>query len=264
MTFSPKDRAFYQLVARAAYRNPFSDERDSLDRAIVSATAGDDDSLIDELTETLEVRVGPLHLTQLEGEDRSIAQGALLFFAFHRYADALDALIDAQAVANHPVNVPFAREFTADLTARGFPQARVPRVLELFYQMRRAWRFIQELTGTSRATRRLRERLWSAVMTNDIARYEGHLWNRMEDFSTILVGETGTGKGAAARSIGWSGFIGYDAKAQAFTARYQDLLVPLNLSEHPDALLESALFGHVKGAFTGAVQKRGARGAHFV
>jgi len=64
------------------------------------------------------------------------------------------------------------------------------------------------------------------------------------DSTLLLVGETGTGKGAAAKAI------------HRLSPRAEGPLVVFDCAAVSDSLIESELFGHEKGAFTGAVSQR--------
>src|ERR671919_676492 len=87
----------------------------------------------------------------------------------------------------------------------------------------------EEIIGESPALKRILEQLQTVAPTD----------------STILVlGETGTGKELIARAI------------HNLSARHERTLVKVNCAAIPTGLLESELFGHEKGAFTGAITQR--------
>jgi len=67
------------------------------------------------------------------------------------------------------------------------------------------------------------------------------------DSIAMILGESGVGKEVVARSLHYN------------SSRRQKLFVPINCGAIPEELLESELFGHEKGAFTGAINDRKGR-----
>jgi DNA-binding NtrC family response regulator len=256
-TLKDKDRRFFARVAAAMFANPFSKEREEIDAELAESRA-DDPWVLERLSEKLGAQLDslprPLRLEDYRSDDRELLFHALLFHAFHRYLAEIDTLIVREERESTAPRVTFAPALLGDLTRHGLTPVEAVRMLELFYQIRRGHSAVQlRLIGAGPSMRRVREELWNALFTRDIRRYERYLWSRMEDFSTLLVGETGSGKGEAASALGRAAFIPYDDKRECFRERMNDLFVPVHLSEFPETLIESELFGHKRGSFTGAI-----------
>ncbi len=258
-----EDREFFALVSEAVFSNPFSEERMHADQRLsgLSQKASREEHLDAAVDRTRHVlgklrQSGQDNISLYVEPDRSLIEIGHLFDIFHRHIDDFDRFTQMQMAAGDAIcPVPFATEVTDVLHERGFSIQDASRYFSMFYQLRRAFFFINtSLIGRSRSMKQLRLSLWHNVFTHDMRLYKRHLWNRMEDFSTLLLGETGTGKGAAATAIGRSGFIPFDDKRKCFSESFMSSYLPINLSQFPEALIESELFGHRKGAFTGAVE----------
>jgi len=90
----------------------------------------------------------------------------------------------------------------------------------------------RELIGQSPASLRLRQEIETVAAS---------------DLTVLITGETGVGKELVAEAV------------HARSLRQQRPLISLNCAALPEALVESELFGHVRGAFSGAVSDRRGR-----
>ena len=256
-TLSESQRNFFALASQAVFANPFTDERLAIDAKIAGqpgkSVRSEFDTQISPRFRQMWASLGEdVRFTDFEGKDADLLMHAMLFDTFWHYSGALDTLIVEQIEA---LLVPFAPKVLTRLRQWGFTPEQARRFFGICYQIRRAYFFIdRDLPGPSESMQKLRQRLWVNIFTNNIELYENHLWSRMEDFSTFLLGETGTGKGTAASALGRSGWIPFDEESKRFAESFTQLFVPINLSQFTESLIESELFGHVKGAFTGAVK----------
>jgi len=222
-----EDRNFFALVIEAILANPFLDERAEILTTILPRFTQDTKSRefkLMSIVPDLNERIGQLErkgldqIQHFKEEDRRLLKDVFLLQEYLHFAQDFDKLIQNQlSLGQTPANVPFAEQFISQLKSRGFIVQECLHYLSLFFQFRRAFYFIDRaLVGDSPSMKKLRHSLWNNVFTSDARTYDRLLWNRMEDFSTILLGETGTGKGSAAAAIGRSGFIPFDRKNGQF------------------------------------------------
>jgi sigma-54 specific flagellar transcriptional regulator A len=144
-------------------------------------------------------------------------------------------------VLEWPLTYPSLKRITDKITSPSAPQEPVQEDPSSFYrrgfQDRRSGfdRRIsarERLKGTSQAITDIRKAIEQVSKT---------------DATVLILGESGTGKEIIARSI-------HEA-----SLRRPKLFVPINCGAIPGELLESELFGHEKGAFTGALGARQGR-----
>jgi transcriptional regulator with PAS, ATPase and Fis domain len=78
----------------------------------------------------------------------------------------------------------------------------------------------------------------------------------MSEFTCLVTGPSGTGKELVAQAIGMARYIPFDPNRRHFIASFTEAFYPINLSALSATLIESELFGHKRGSFTGALQDR--------
>lgn len=126
-----------------------------------------------------------------------------------------------------------------------------------YFQLRRGWHgILKRIVGISPSAAELRMSIWVAIFTRRLLWSYQYLKDRMADFSTLILGDSGTGKDLVAEIIGTSQFIPYLPAKDRFAVNFINGYHPVNLSSLTPTLIESELFGHTRGAFTGATSAR--------
>jgi transcriptional regulator with PAS, ATPase and Fis domain len=78
----------------------------------------------------------------------------------------------------------------------------------------------------------------------------------MRDVAILVTGESGTGKELVARAVALSQYLPFDSATGTFAADPEDCFLALNASTLSPTVIEAELFGHSRGAFTGADTER--------
>lgn len=262
-TLKADDRVFFDQIRTSTFENPFGASRLASDKSAAGVKGNADQmAVLQRLLAILASRLekvaagGVINIRDYAAGDRERLLIALLFHIFHRWRDRTDAYIREQISHGDDLLAwPGADALYREMLSHGIEPDYAAVCVGVFFQFRRAFYFIDNsLRGESTSMRRLRERLWNAIFTCDTRLYVEKLWNRLEDFSTLLLGATGTGKGAAAMALGRSGYIPYIPEKRSFRQSFNKAFLSINLSQFAENLIESELFGHRKGAFTGAIE----------
>ena len=140
---------------------------------------------------------------------------------------SVESAIEAMRLrAFHYVPKPFKNEEVLHLVRRASERRRL---LVENLQLRRRLEGMGEIVGTSRRMQAVFELIRRAAPARS---------------NILITGESGTGKELVARAI------------HRLSPRSSEPFVPVHTTAIPSELLESSLFGHVKGAYTGAVSSR--------
>lgn len=143
---------------------------------------------------------------------------------------AVDSAIEAiRRGAFHYVTKPFQLDEVLVYVERALDDRRVRRENRSLRRIARERSSLEQMVGSSEPMQRLKERIQKVAAT---------------DLPVLIRGQSGTGKELVARAIHFLG------------PRSDHDFVPVNCTVLPDSLLESELFGHVSGAYTGAGEAR--------
>jgi two-component system response regulator HydG len=205
-----------------------------IDRGYDAVPVGSGRDAIDRLTaDRFDVLVTDLRMPKVDGMELLAASRKLdperPVIVMTAYS-AIDTAVESiRQGAYHYLTKPFKQDELVIFLERALDQVRVKNEASALRTALRAKFSVSSIIGHSPAIQAVRERI-----------------QRVADAPApvIVLGETGTGKGVVARAL------------HGDSRRAERPFVSVNCAALPEALLESELFGYVKGAFTGAASDR--------
>jgi transcriptional regulator of acetoin/glycerol metabolism len=267
------ERRFLEAVAKLAYCNHFLPERMEHEKAALGAdflagesvwsTAVGDPDLVRANVVRISEKLQPLvddirdrltRTTDVSSQDLGIYEGCVHYLLYQRFRPQF---VSANG------NWKFYRNFLAEwnqylqIPGKQFETTLEPaHVFACFQQIQKAFDSIfDNIIGNSLPAAELRASVWQSIFTHDMRRFRRTMYRKMADFPTLITGASGTGKELVARAIAQSRYVPFDAGALRF-ADEQELFLPINVAALSPTLIESELFGHRRGSFTGAIADR--------
>jgi len=190
-------------------------------------------------------------VARYERAGAAVPEDVAVYFVYERYRDAILELLEHGQPGQR---VPFYSAFKNDVLRYLGDKADAAHLFACFFQVRRAFHHIfRNIIGRSAPAAKLRAAVWQSVFTHDMRRFRRSVYSRMGDVPALITGPTGTGKELVARAIGLSRYVPFDERRERFVGDPEATFVGLNPSALSPTLIESELFGHRKGAFTGAI-----------
>lgn len=277
--FSSKDRLFARAVSKMAFCNPFLPERIEYEKEALGDQYHKRDLVWSKIADTpgqnpnieilehksekvAETALVHLNERQVTDEDLRLYEELVLYLLYNRYSPEFDAIIESVPDEKKPKRIPFYQSFMREwhhyFTHESLPdESEAVQVFSSLFLIRRAFHQIyHSIFGSSLPAAKLRAAVWQSIFTHDMRRFRRTLFNRMGDITCLITGPSGTGKELVARAIGGSRFIPFNPDTETFTEDFSTSFYALNLSALSPTLIESELFGHQKGSFTGAIQDR--------
>lgn len=274
---SDPEKSLLNAVGRLIFTNPFTPERLRLEEQLLGhkrpesvwnmhSLGTEYDHDIDALAGLAEhwsneLRRRAAAATKLSPSDCEILEAVVLYHLFEKYREPMtEGMLNRPESTFFPVYRDFERDFNHYLLLpgrKGECPYRPERTFAIYFQIHRAFYHIFDfIAGSTIAAGEFRASIWQSIFTCDIYRYHRALYNRMNQITTLISGESGTGKELVASAIARSQYIPFDPGKMEFAVAYSGCFWPVQLSAMPQTMLESELFGHRKGAYTGALGDR--------
>ncbi|MEX2389172.1 MAG: sigma 54-interacting transcriptional regulator [Phycisphaeraceae bacterium] len=283
--FTNPQRRFVDAVAELAYCNPFLPERIGFERQALGdefQPHGSDwnvyldvddvhpnvQRLLERSQQTLDAARQRLRDGLTPGDDEAARYEELVMFThYHRFRDGFDRLLHPVADGTAPRKATSVkgiyRQFCNEVRQYAVNDVIHANDMSLahwfacLFQVRRAFfNIFNYIIGVSAPAVRLRAAVWQSIFTHDMRRYRRVLYRHMTDQATLITGPSGTGKELVARAIGLSQYVPLDHDTATFAVDVANAFFPLHLAAMSPTLIESELFGHHRGAFTGAISDR--------